>query len=858
MGEQRQGVHRRPRRGRRPLAVLAVAALLPLGGVLQPINVVAEGEPPSAGAAQWLDVGLLPLDVAGLAYAHTEYAPVGANEADWDSLNASLLGALSVDLGAVTLPLVKDPEDPEQAGLLDLGNLGVLRSYSNSPSPNWATAATGLLTDNGSLDLSAYSDPTLSNSQLDLTALLNQVLGPGSDALLSTAAIEVGAVGSQITAGNLDAEGIEQCTFSIDNQYVLTDLKLDVESPLIGSAVTAINDPTTGILSTNVIDPLDALLGSGGGIESLVNGVLAPIEAILNALDLGLVEVNGTAGINSLSIDTSALVTSVQQVLAEPLESSDGSIRIDLQTGQIWVDLGKYAVENANAGKPESEWVDLSSLPANTEVLDAETISAILNGVTDLLSGDASTNPNSLVSKLITAVNEGVYNSLLDISLQIAVETCPLVGPCLTVLDVPVTITGTLGGFMGEAGYDAPVIDVSQLTIAGIPAGLLAEPVVLILQGLVTSIGSLLNTVVADPNTGILANFQRDLVGPTGVITTLVDGLVGDSGALKTLLENVATITINRQPDVGDLGAGSYTVRALEVVLLPNVTENGAVPVQLASSTALASPPACLTIAKSLVQESQFTWASQALPGDWVLTGASTHQTVTGVTGAATVTAVPVAPGEYTVSEAVGPAGITGGLAWNAYDNSWACVDGAGTPLPLVEAGGAESYTTGTLTLASGGVVTCTVTNTLTTAALAWQKVDASAPGVPLTGSAWTVTPAVNPDTVFDVADVNEATDPGEFKVSGLPPGTYELTETQSPVGYRQLTEPLTLTVNPDGTVTGLPTDGNIVNEQVPVPGIPLTGAWGAEVFYAAGMIGLLAALGTAIWGARRRTRQRE
>lgn len=827
-----------------------------------PQSVLAQGDPPSAARAQWLSVGLLPLNVAGLAYTETAFQPGGPNATEWDSLNVQLLELLEVNLGSITLPLLKDPTNPEAVGLLELGNLGLLKSYSNSPSPNWAHAATGLLTDNGALDVSAYDDPTLSNSRLDLTALLDQVLGSGSAALLNEAAIAVGAVGSEVQVGNLDSNSVEQCAFDISNQYVLTDLKLDTASPLIGGAITAINDTDSGLLRTTVVDPLDALLGPGGGIASLVNGVLAPIEAVLNLINLGpLLSTQGTASINSLTVDTGPLLASVQQVLEEPLVSGDDSIRIDLQNGQILVDLGKYAVDASNSGKPESEWVDLSSLPANTDVLDAETITAILNGLTDLIAGDQTTHPESLSSKLIQAVNEGVYSAQLDVSLQIKLESCAVLGGCTTVLDAPVTISGTLGGFMGEVGHATPMIDVSQLTIAGIPAGLLAQPIADLLSGLVISIGSRLDTVVADPNTGILANFQRGIVGPAGVLTVLLDQLVGTTtvpGALRTLLDNVATITINRQPTPGDLGADSFTVRALEIVLLPKVTENGAVPVQFASSTALASPPTCLTVAKSLEQTSPYIWATQAQATDWALTAASTNQTATGVTGGATVTQVPVAPGEYTLSEAVGPGGITGGLAWDAYRNTWACVDGVGNPLTVVSQGGTTSYATGTVTLVSGAVAACTVTNTLATTAMSWQKVDAGSPGTPLNGSTWLLRPLVAPTQPIDVELVNTATGTGEFTVPGLPPGDYELEETASPVGYRALTAPLEITMHADGTVSGFPTEGRVVNEQVPVPGIPLTGGWSAQIFTLVGALALLTAIGVAIWGYRRRTAEDE
>lgn len=867
LGEKRQATHARPKKTRWVLGTFALLAILPIGLVAKAPNVLAEGTVTSAAEAQWLQVGLLPLNVAGLAYTNTQFVPGGPNAAEWDSLNVSLLNALEVNLGSITIPLVKDPGNPAAQGLLELGNLGLLKSYSNSPSANWSNAATGLLTDNGALDVSAYSNPGLTNSKLDLTALLGQVLGEPSQALFTKAAIEVGAVGSQVTAGNLNQAAEEDCVFNVNRDYVLTDLKLDTVSPLITGAVTAINDPTTGLLATTVVSPLNALVGEGGGVTTLVNGVLAPIEAVLNAIDLGLVETRGTASVNSITLDTAPLIASVQQVLAQPLTNADGSIRIDLQSGQILVDLGKYAVEKANSGKPESEWVDLSSLPANTEVLDAATITAILNGVTDLLNGDPATHPDSLSAKLIQTVNTGVYNTNLNISLQIKVESCVL-DVCMTVVDAPATVQGTLGGYMGQTGYAAPVIDVSQLTIAGVPAGALATPIEVILQGLVTSIGSLLTTTIADPNTGILANFQQGLVGTNGVITNLLTNLVGTSGALRTLLDNLATITINRQPAVGDLGAGSYTVRALEVVLLPNVGVNGAVPVEFASSTALAGAPVCVTLQKTIVQASQFTWAKQALVGDWVLQASSLNQTATGVTGDATITRVPLPGGSYTLSESVGLLGITGGLSWDSYRNTWACVDETSTPIAVVNTEVIGAYTTGTVALEPNpdptspsyvvAEATCTVTNTLTTATASWLKTDAGTPANPLTGSLWKIERTSAPEVTILVADANSAIEPGAFQVTGLPVGSYRLVETQSPAGYVLRTDPILFTVNADGTITGLTANQPLVNQQVTVPAIPLTGKLSAELFYVGGGGAILIALVTVAFARRRSHAQQD
>lgn len=146
---------------------------------------------------------------------------------------------------------------------------------------------------------------------------------------------------------------------------------------------------------------------------------------------------------------------------------------------------------------------------------------------------------------------------------------------------------------------------------------------------------------------------------------------------------------------------------------------------------------------------------------------------------------------------------------------------------------------------------------------LAWNKVNLS--GDRLSGSEWLLTPyttagALNPAGAIAVVDCIAAnaagctggdTDPqaGEFLLAGLTPGKYQLKETKAPAGYMLLDQTIDIVVNTNVVF------GDIENEQIEIPGIPLTGGMGSLMFVvAAGGLGSLAGAGA--WWQRRRNRK--
>ena len=145
----------------------------------------------------------------------------------------------------------------------------------------------------------------------------------------------------------------------------------------------------------------------------------------------------------------------------------------------------------------------------------------------------------------------------------------------------------------------------------------------------------------------------------------------------------------------------------------------------------------------------------------------------------------------------------------------------------------------------------CTVTVEVTVSDVIWHKTDATAAKNILPGAAWTFTPvdgAGKPtgpaiavtDCIAESASscTGADLDPlgGSFRITDLGPGTYQLRETQAPVGFVLAPNPITVTIVAASTTVTLP---DVANKQLPVPLIPLTGGLGTDVltFTGAGLL---------------------
>ena len=159
-----------------------------------------------------------------------------------------------------------------------------------------------------------------------------------------------------------------------------------------------------------------------------------------------------------------------------------------------------------------------------------------------------------------------------------------------------------------------------------------------------------------------------------------------------------------------------------------------------------------LTLVKTVSNDDGGT----ALPTEWTLTATGPTPGITGPTGDTAVTAVPVTPGAYDLSEAGGPDGYAA--------SDWTCVGG--------------SLTGSTVTLELGESATCTIDNDDQPASLTLVKTVTNDNGGTAEPEEWTLT-AAGPTT-----GVTGAT--GSDAVTAVPvdAGTYTLSESGGRPGY--------------------------------------------------------------------------
>lgn len=491
----------------------------------------------SEGLARIIDADLLSGGLADVGVAASgNLSETGPNRAPID---VGLLG----DLGTVTLPGLSIPliGDGTNGGLLDLGGAagaGLLNSYSSSPSGTESVATAGAVGDDGAINVDATSDPdTVGDARLDLTALLGQLGVDGlTDDVVDQLSVEIGALASRAAkSGDDDA----------DRTYGLAGARLTVRSPAVEALAGDLQGSITELQST-----LNAAVGAGGTLGNALAGVNLRLPLA------GLATVTAGPATASLDLDLAAVT---QELLSTPLVDDSGFISIDLAAGTITVDLAKVVKNDATA-------TTLNGLAPNTELLSTE----IIGRITDSIGAALGDLGEAVGPALTSAIN----SAQLTVSLPGAVD--PLIGPT-TGLDI--TLIGSLGDFAGTSGT-APNIDID----AGGLGGSLLNPV---LGALRPALSGVVVNVIRPVVTTLLATVTSGIEPGVDAITSTA--LTALRPLFDQVLPNIVTLTVNEQTDDDpselENEAGSSTVRALAIDLLPNLGNGPLAEVNLASST---------------------------------------------------------------------------------------------------------------------------------------------------------------------------------------------------------------------------------------------------------------------------------
>ena len=397
---------------------------------------------------------------------------------DSSNIDVTLLEGINLQLGSLNIPLLD---------LLNIdGNLGVLGASAATPAGNSASAAAGVLNDDGSINLGAHGGNSGVDTVLDLTDILdNAGVGAITNGIIDELSLRIGAV-----SASAQRNGDE-----VTSEYALSNVDLTLDSPLIGDLTQALIGTEAGNLglATQIDNAVDALAGDASLISG-ITGLLGGVFDLLRALSLGLVNISGP----TLELGTN-IQGILQPLLGEKLESD--AVSIDLATGQISINL------EALGGT--------SALDPNTNLLNEAAVQQI------------TTEVDTLLDQLLANVREAVEGGLLETSVKVHIGARALGLPIANI-----TIDGTLNELLaGDADtLDIELIGVSSPTLESTLLGLLSTIGTTLEAAIDGVVDPLLDTVLG----GLLGTVVAPLVG--GIGDTL-----SDSGILR--------ITLNDQPN---------------------------------------------------------------------------------------------------------------------------------------------------------------------------------------------------------------------------------------------------------------------------------------------------------------------
>ncbi|WP_167052005.1 choice-of-anchor G family protein [Salinibacterium sp. ZJ77] len=494
------------------------------------------------------------ITVENVAPATTSAGRSNAGTADYlgdDAWEAALdLGLLSlIPLGVgLTLPL-------------DTGT-GVYSQYGRASSNGTMIGAAGAVTSQagGLVSLDQPSADTPRVGELQLSDLVDSVLpglGSAVGGLITDVSLDIGAVGAVAEFDGCEALWDGAAAAHLDRDYLVADVDLLVDSPLV---------QTIGTTISGTLDELET------GINALLN---SPLEGDALAAVTGLLDtvLGGLAGIGlgqnplTVQIGGSIDLQPVRDLLDDDI--SDGVVTINLSDGSIRADLA------ALVGEAYQDGSGLNGRDPNTSILTPEVINALLARVSTMLD-------RFVVEQIEPKILELLYGVNLDVLIAADVTLSVLGYELLNVARLTVDLDLSVGRLLGQTGYPDNGVDIDIALLDGSILSFLLAPLNLLISSLLTG---LLDPIVSTLIPGLADAVLLPLLG---VVTSLVSGVVADLvgtalpplvEALRPvfdLLESVVKLTLNAQPDQpGTVGApvsaprlGEYFVSALNVKVI--------------------------------------------------------------------------------------------------------------------------------------------------------------------------------------------------------------------------------------------------------------------------------------------------
>ena len=536
--------HPQPRGERRTIRLGAAIGALSIGAGLAlaaPLPASAETVPQSYAEGRFLSGTLLGADLDRLlAVAGAEAFNNGTQSTQTvrDPLAVTALDAVTVGSGqSVQLPLG------------EVLQLGAVAQYAEAAQDGVSVAASGAVSDDGGIGVGSDGGTPFGTTTFDLDGLL----GSGYTDALADLKLAVAAVAARAEGEREQASG----------DYRISGMTLRFSSP----AISELTERVDSALEV-VTDQLDQLAGQGGPLVSAASGVVDDLDPVLSLL--------GSRADVTASIDTSRLRDAVHAVLES--RYADTGISFDLETGQVVVDLAKYAG-------------GLNDLPPGTELLSDRVVDGILDAVLDTVDG--------LADEVVATVEDVLHDLEVRLSADVSVDVAqaPVVEEvCRTVeriIQVPVEGGGSggsggglLGGLLGGLGGTVEdLLDGTTQFVDQVVRELVCENVSRPVAPLATSIDldvaatvdELINGAGADVSAtarvlGVPVTLNADLLvdrlggvlssglfsgdGAAGDLVEALDdllvdpatqGLLGGSGSVQSALTDVLSVKVNVQ-----------------------------------------------------------------------------------------------------------------------------------------------------------------------------------------------------------------------------------------------------------------------------------------------------------------------
>lgn len=321
----------------KPILASATVLTLGLSGVLFTGGVANAAPGSSEASARYLSGNLLGTSLDNVAAVNGETARADGTT-DPTVTNSGNLD-LSAFGNAVNLQVRDGVTVP-----LTVTDAGILSQYASASQDGSSKAASGLVTDDGVIDVDR-TDAAPQQLSLDLSNLI------GTDLADSVANLEV-------STGANTASASKTATGDPVGDYRIGDLTTTFTSPVLAG------------LS-------DRIQTAGDGVEATANGILAPdgslVAGITDAISsLGVTNVTSTGA----TVDLSPTIQNVLQ--QNQVLGADGPVQINLANGEVTVDI--QALLEANGR-------DLNDLAPGEDILDTEVVGFITADVDELVNG---------------------------------------------------------------------------------------------------------------------------------------------------------------------------------------------------------------------------------------------------------------------------------------------------------------------------------------------------------------------------------------------------------------------------------------------------------------------------------------